>query len=361
MRTYLVDTTALRQNLQKIQKKAGDATVFAVVKGDGYGLGTENLANLCREEQISHFCVTELSEAQILRDSARDAEEILMIRPTDLREELEALLDLDVILTIGSLEDAVALSGIAREKGKKARAHLKIDTGMGRYGFLPSQTENLLACYEYLDCLDICGVYTHFHSAFVSKKATRKQLDLFLSMVQSIRDAGHDPKMVHCANSSALFRCPETVLDAVRVGSAILGRLAFRTSLKKVGICQTQVTQTKWLPKGHSTGYGSAWRARKPTQIAIVPVGWFHGFTTRYGDDVCRFRDSLRKILSGVKSIFFPSVITVTIAGSRCRTLGHVGMLHTVVDITGKDISVGDEATLDINPLRVRGMEIHFL
>ena len=359
MSTYKVETAALRHNLDCIRKKAGSAVIFAVLKGDGYGLGAENMAKICIEQGVEHFAVTEVSEAGKLRQLG--VREILMLRPTELREELERLITMDVILTVGSLDDALTASGIARELGKKARVHLKIDTGMGRYGFLPDESERLLGCYEHLDTLDICGIYTHFHSAFCSKKATRAQLSAFLQVVQDIREAGFEPGMVHCANSSALFRLPETVLDAVRVGSAILGRLSFKTELKKVGYCETAVSHVKWLPKGHTCGYGAAFTAKKPTRIAILPIGWYHGFTTQYGNDVFRFKDNLRMVLSGLKGMLKKRSITVTIGKNKCKTLGHVGMLHTVLDVTDKTVSPEDVARIEINPLRVRGMDIEFV
>lgn len=356
MRAYIVSSEDIRHNLAEIKKKAGSAAIFAVVKGDGYGLGVENLAKLCVEEGIEHFAVTEADEAGILRQMG--IKEILMLRPTDEKEELERLLTMDVICTVGSLDDAVTLSGIARDMGKRARVHLKIDTGMGRYGFLTSQKAQLLDCFEHLDDLEICGIYTHFHSAFCSKKATRKQLADFMEMVNTVRSHGFAPGMLHCANSSALFRCPETVLDAVRVGSAILGRVAFRSNLKKVGWCETQVAQVKWLPKGHTCGYGAAFKAKKATRIAILPVGWYHGFTTEYGNDVFRFRDSLRQVLAGLKGMVKKRAITVKVGNVKCKTVGHVGMLHTVLDVTDKPVAPGDIARVEINPLRVRGVEI---
>lgn len=358
MSAYIVDTADLRHNLAEIRKKAGNAAIFAVLKCDGYGLGLEKLASVCVQEGIDHFAVTEVAEAGKLRQMG--IREILMLRPTEEREELERLITMDVICTVSSLDDALSLSGVARDMGKKARAHLKIDVGMGRYGFLSDETERLLGCYEHLDTLDICGVYTHFPVAFCSKKTTRRQLEQFKAVVQSIRDAGFDPGMVHCANSSALFRLPETVMDAVRVGSAILGRLSFRTNLKKVGYCEAKVSHVKWLPKGHTCGYGSAFVAKKPTRIAVLPVGWYHGFTTRFGDDVFRFRDNLRMVISGLKGMLKKRSITVTVGKNACKTLGHVGMLHTVLDVTDKSVSPEDVARIEINPLRVRGMEVIF-
>lgn len=361
MRAYIVDTRAIGSNIELIRKKAGDAAIFAVLKADGYGLGLTTMADLCRQNGISRFAVTECADVRRLRQSGNADEDILLLRPTCDENEIRALLEQDATFTVASQQDALTLSGIAREKGVRAKAHLKIDTGMGRYGFLPEEKDKILSCYAYADCMEICGLYTHFHSAFCNKKATRRQMEALLAVAETVRQEGFEPGLVHCANSSALMKHKDCTMDAVRVGSALLGRLAFRTGLQKIGYCQTAVEQIRWLPKGHTTGYGAAWKAKKPTQIAVLPVGWYHGFATQYGDDVFRVRDQLRKIASGIKGIFFPQKLTVSVAGKKCRVLGHVGMLHTVVDITGKSIVVGDEAVVEINPTRVRGMEIKFM
>lgn len=360
MRAYIVQAEHVYHNLELIAKKAGTAQVFAVLKGDGYGLGLNTMAELCRNKGITRFAVTEPADVRRLRLTGEEGEEILMLRPAATEEEVRQLLEEAAILTIGSQHDALLVSGVARDLGYKAKVHLKIDTGMGRYGFLPQELSEILACYKYLDCMEICGIFTHFHSAFLSKKKTKKQAEAFARVVQAIRDAGQQVGTVHCCNSSALFRNPEYSYDAVRVGSAILGRLAFRTPLKKVGYCQCSVDELRWLPKGHTTGYGGAWKARKTTRIAVLPVGWYHGFSTYYGDDVFRIRDCVRKVLSGLKSLVLPRRLTVKVGKETCRVLGHVGMLHTVIDVTDKHVSEGDIAVLEINPCRVRGMEIRF-
>jgi len=356
----VVNTDAIRENLARIRKKAGKAAVIAVVKGDGYGLGLCALAELCRKEGIRAFAVTEAHDVRRLRQTAREEELILMLRPTEDPEELRILLEEGAVCTVASEHDAVVLSAAARELGLTAKAHLKIDTGMGRYGFLPEDREQILSCFRSMENLEICGVYTHLACAFCSRKKTRRQVEILQGVVQEIRNAGFDPGMVHCANSAALLRYPEYAMDAVRVGSAILGRTLVREKLTRVGYCETRVESVRWLPKGHTCGYGSAWTAKKPTRIAVLPVGWYHGYATQYGDDVFRVRDCLRKAASALKGLFFRRQLTVLVGGEKCRVLGHVGMLHTVVDVTDKNIAPGETAVLDINPCRVRGMELRF-
>lgn len=362
MKTYVVEKTRVENNLRIIQAQAGQTPVWAVVKGDGYGLGVTALAKVCREQGVSQFAVTELWEAAALRNVGFLEEQILMLRATSNREELETLLDLDLIATVGSQEDAVALNGVAAEKGIVAQAHLKVDTGMGRYGFLPGETDKLLSVYRYMENIAVCGIYTHFHSAFCSKKKTRQQFETFQQVLQTVRQAGFETGTVHCANSSALFLHPEMKLDGVRVGSAILGRLSFRGNfgLQPVGRCHAQIEELRWLPKGHTCGYGAAWKAKKPTRIAVVDVGWYHGFGLEKGRDVFRFRDCFRGQLSLLKAAVLGKALYGTVNGKKCRVLGHIGMVNTILDVTDVECQVADPVVLEINPLMVKGMPVEF-
>ena len=359
MKTYIVETDAIRHNLDVLLKKAGKTPVWAVLKGNGYGLGVSPMAALCWEKGVRRFAVTELDEAQIIREQYKDAQ-ILMLRPTADQGELNRLLDLDVIATIGSSEDAAALNSLAAQRELVAEVHVKIDTGMGRYGFLPEELEKILSVYRYNDHIAVSGIYTHFHTAFAKAKHTFAQTEAFRQVIQAITDAGIEPGAAHCCNSTAFLRWPELKMDGVRVGSALLGRVPVRAGLRRVGWCETTVEQLRWLPAGHTTGYGAAWRAKKPTQVAVLPVGWYHGFTNEYGHDIFRVRDCLRSALSALKAMVLRKKITVSINGKKCAVLGHVGMLHMVCDVTRVPCKPGDKAILEISPLQVRGMEIQF-
>ena len=138
MKAYIVERTDVRKNLDNIKKRAGSAEVIAVLKGDGYGLGLIPMAAVCREAGITRFAVTEIADVRALREAGFADAWILMLRPTADSDEIHSLLDLGAVLTVSSQDDAAVLNGIAAQRGQKAEAHLKIDTGMGRNGFLPS-------------------------------------------------------------------------------------------------------------------------------------------------------------------------------------------------------------------------------
>ena len=161
MKAYIVDKQALEKNIHLLRKRAGDTVIWGVVKGDGYGLGCVSMAKLLSAHGIDHFAVTDVSEVRALRDEGFRENPILMMEGTCNPDQINELLDLGAILTVGTPEDAAQINALAQQRSTVAEAHLKIDTGMGRYGFLPSQMNEIHALYT--DCPNIafCGIYTH--------------------------------------------------------------------------------------------------------------------------------------------------------------------------------------------------------
>ena len=360
MKAYVVDSAAVRNNLQILKDRAGSAVLWAVLKGDGYGLGLVPMAAICRDAGVTHFAVTEVSEVSRLRAGGFQDCEILMLRPTGDADELTQLLKLGAILTVSSQNDATVLNGVAETLGMQAQVHVKIDTGMGRYGFLPDELDQMLPIFKYMPNLRVTGIYTHLHSAFCSKKATIAQAEAFQGVLEKLRAAGCETGMAHMLNSAGLLKYPEYAMDGVRVGSAILGRVSVRGSwgLTRIGECQATVEELRWLPKGHSCGYGAGWTAKKPTRTAVFSVGWYHGFGVEMGNDLFRFRDCLRGIARNLKQILFQKHIYVTVNGKKCRVLGHIGLLHTCVDVTTVPCAIGDPAVFDVKPLLLKGIEV---
>lgn len=360
MKAYIVDRAALNGNIQAVLKAAGDSVVWAVLKGNGYGLGILPMARMMKENGITHFAVTEVKEAEALRDGGYSDEQILMLRSTSNKEEINALLDLNVILSIGSYDTAVAVNGIAAERADVAEVHLNVDTGMGRYGFLPGETDKMISVYTYMKNLAVSGIYTHFHSAFCSHKATLRQYELFLDTVSKIRKAGFETGMVHCCNSAAFLNHPEMKLDAIRIGSAFLGRAAGaeKLNLARIGYAEAAIEEIRWLQEGQTVGYGAGFRVKAPVRAAVIGIGYFNGFGPDRENDLYRVRDSLRGMWNHFKNIFIRKWVIVTVNGHKCRVLGHIGMVHAVVDVTDIQCAVGDTAVVQVKPLDIKGMKI---
>lgn len=361
MKAYVVNRADLQDNIRILKEKAGSAAVYGVIKGNGYGLGLIPMANALKAGGVDRFAVTELSEVSALRENGFPTEEILMMRATCLPEELSPLLQLNATATIGSLECAKIMDKVAGEAGKTFLCHIKVDTGMGRYGFHPNEIAELKQVFS-LPNLKITGIYTHFHTAFSSEKATREQFSQFKSVLDALSQLGYDLGTRHCCNSSAFLKYPEMHLDAVRLGSALLGRLSFPgdMGLKRIGWCESRVEMIRELPKGHSVGYSATWTAKRPTRIAICGVGYYHGFGAEHADDTFRFMDCLRGGLHYVKAFLKRKALYVQINGAPARVLGHIGMVQTICDVTDIPCNPGDTIRLEINPLMVKDMDVEY-
>lgn len=361
MKAYIVDKQALEQNIHLLCKKAGDTVIWGVVKGDGYGLGCVSMAKLLVAHGIDHFAVTDVSEVRALRDEGFQENPILMMEGSCNPAEINELLDLGAILTVGTPEDAAEINAQAAARSTVAECHLKIDTGMGRYGFLPSQMESVYELYTGCPNIAFTGIYTHF---FNSRNAavTQVQFDLFQKVVEEIRAAGFETGMVHCCNSTAFWKYEHMHCDAVRLGSALLGRVNFegKTGLKKLGYCQAELEEIRTIPAGHTVGYGGGWKAKRETRIAVLSVGYYNGFGVDRGFDLWRFSDCMRGVARYIKAFIKRKALYVSVNGQNCRVLGHVGMVNMVIDVTDCDCKVGDMAHVDINPLLVKGVDIEF-
>lgn len=358
MNAYIVETEKLRKNIAICRETAGQAVIWGVVKGNGYGLGAAPLALFLKAQGIGHFAVTSLSEAKALRAAGLREEPILMLRATADEAELRELIALDIICTLGSPEDGEAVSRAAGALGRTARAHVKLDTGMGRYGFLPGQVEEAKKLWE-LENVRIQGIFTHFHTAG-NEKVTKKQFSRFQSAVAALREAGLDVGMVHCCNSLAFWYYPEMRLDAVRLGSCLLGRVGYagRAGLQRIGYAQSQIEALRTLPKGHNVGYGGDCTLRRKTRTAVVPVGYLHGYSVERGYDVFRVRDCLRSMGRYLKYLLKRRRLTVEVGGRLCPVLGHVGMVNLVADVTDVPCKLHDPVRIQINPLDLKDMEV---
>ena len=360
---YIVDEEALTENIKVICRRAKDVPVWAVVKGNGYGLGVAALVRRLRQQGITRFCVGELWEAQQIRQTGLTGIQILMLQPTADEARLEALIGLDVICTLSSMTDAQALEEAAERLGQQAQAHVKIDTGMGRYGFRPEEEEEIKSVYRQLPRITVTGIYTHFSDALTSYEQTKQQYRSFHYLVDSLYAQGIRPGQAHCCNSAAFLKYPQMRMDAVRIGSAFLGRMPYMEAfgLRRVGYCETEVAELHAVEKGRRIGYGGAWRARHTTTLAILPVGWYHGFTTQYQRDSFRLRDCIRGCLGWLRAWMLHRRLWVEIGGKKCPVCGHVGMLYTAVDVTGIPCMIGQQAHLDISPVEQRGMEVVYV
>lgn len=356
MNSFIIEREKIAANAKIILLKAGDATVYAVVKGRGYGFGLNEYVLLLHECGIRTFAVTSTEDALKIKQLNLIDTDVLMLCSTAIPDELTVLIDNDVILTIGSTDAAVAANDIALSKNKTARVHIKIDTGMGRYGFAADDFEQIFAAFTKFSALSPCGLYTHLTSAFKSRSITAAQIDALYSVKEELSARDIDCGAVHFANSAYLFKFGNPVGDAVRIGSAFTGRIACKArtgKLSKTGYLKSRVCEIHWLKPGSKIGYSGAYTAKKAVRTAVVPVGYSDGFHVEKARDTYRFSDCVFYILSDIKRLFAKKHVFVKINGKKARVLGHIGMTHTVCDVTNIPCEIGDIAEFDISPLYI--------
>ena len=331
MRTLVIEKALVKQNIDVIKDKAHGAVIYGMLSGDGGGAGTVPLAQLLRDEGITHFAVHEVEEAQALREAGFVEEEILMLRSTTDRELLEKLVDLNVVCTVSSVDTGMALNALAENRSTVVEAHIQVDTGMGFGGFLVSEPEKILLAYRSLPNVALTGIYTQLHGTAPT--------------------AGFETGIVHAAGSYALLHYDFARMDGVRAGSALLGRCrrSEDDGLVKVGYGLAPLTEVRWLPKGHTVGSGRSVTLKRATRVAVLPVGYLNGFgvAERPWDN-----DTLWGVLRRWRR---DRKHTVRIGGQKVKIIGSIGAVETVLNVTNLKCSVGDLVSFDIDPLYAQG------
>ena len=328
--------------------------IIGVVKGNGYGLGLIEYSKFLINCGIMCLAVATVEEAILLR-KAGIKEDILMLSSTSLKEDLEKLIDNDIIITIGSKECAKVVTNLDK---KNVRAHIKIDTGFGRYGFLYNDLNTIIQTINSLENVTIEGIYSHFSHAYYKKdKFTIKQFNRFMNVYKELKLNNINIEMMHICNSPAFLNYPTYHLNASRIGSAFLGRVAINKNigLKKIGNLKTNITEIKTVPKGYNIGYLNCYKTKKETKIAIIQVGYMDGYNITLKNDMFRFVDKLRSLSQCIKKFLKKENLKATINNKKYSIIGKVGMYHIAIDITGSNIKINDIVYLDVNPIHVDG------
>lgn len=366
MKVLEISKDNLRHNINliknKVEKESPNVKIYAVVKANGVGLGLVEYTKFLIENGINSFAVARAEEAIKLRQ-AEIKEEILMLTPSVDKKELKLLVQSDITLTIGSLEELKILKEVIENikaenskkvETKKIRVHLKVDTGFGRYGFLYSDLVSILSIFKSVDeSIEIEGLYTHF-SETKDEKWTNIQYNRFIEVIEFLKKNGYELKYLHCCASSAFMKYPKMRLNAVRLGSVFQGRTLMKnTGLIKIGRFKTSIIEIKTLPEGYNISYGKTYKTKKETKIAVIPVGYMDGLNSGNKRDNFKFSNNVVAVLMEIKKIFKDNRLEAKINGKTYKIIGRLGMYHAIIDITdSEDIKINDIVSLDITPLQ---------
>ncbi|HVM68359.1 MAG TPA: alanine racemase [Gaiellaceae bacterium] len=273
----IVDLGAVRRNVRTLLAAVEGAEVWAVVKADGYGHGAADVGGAALGAGATALCVATVPEALRLRDEL-GLVRILVLGPATNREIAQAReAGLELAVADGEIPEGV-------------RVHLKLDTGMGRWGLseLPAPTR------------EVVGLMSHFASADSDAAFTEEQVRRFRDATDAFSHLTR-----HIANSAGALRYPSARFDAARCGLALYGLSPFGDDPRVDGLepvlrWESELAQVKLLEPGRSTGYGRRFVAERPTWIGIVPVGYADGFRRDLTGTEIRVAGELRRVVGTI-------------------------------------------------------------
>ena len=320
---YAHNLAQIRAHLPK------SAKILAVIKANAYGCGIAEIAKSAFECGVYALGVARMDEALIVREALPSAK-ILILGYTP-KELLQTAIAHNIELCVYHKEIAEAISREAQRQNKIAQIHIKIDTGMGRIGFLCDESNdslNIVESIAKLPNIQISGVFTHFSSADEADLAyTQMQVRRYCDFVKALKSRGIKGFMRHCSNSAGIFSYPQGIFDMVRVGIVSYGISplpALPVNLKPVLSLKARVVHIKTLPKDCAISYGRTFTTLKTMRIATICAGYADGYS---------------RLLSNKGEVL--------IRGIRAKVVGSVCMDQLCVDISDiKDAQIGDSAVL---------------
>ncbi len=322
-----IELGAIQKNIRSFQKHVGESVqVIAVVKANAYGHGVVPVAKAALEAGASRLAVHRLSEGIELRESGISAPILVMgyTPPAGAVEIVRWGLTPSVITP----EFAQALS--AASMGQTVPVHVKVDTGMSRYGLFPGEVLAFLESIRGLPGLKIEGLFTHFATAdALDQTWVLKQIETFNQVIGSVKNAGFEIPIVHAANSATAMKLPQAHYNAIRPGISMYGMRPSSEwepvfNLFPALTLKSRISRVRPLPVGAGVSYGRTYVTEKPIIAGLVPVGYGDGY---------------HRILSNKGSVL--------VHGQRAPILGRVCMDQFVIDVTHiPDVQQDDEVVL---------------
>lgn len=315
------------REIRKIVKK--DTEIMAVLKADGYQHGAAQVANTLIENGVKKFAVANLSEAIHLRKKFTNIDILILGYTPD--HLIEDAINFEITQTIYEIEQAKLTSKISQKNKKRAKIHIKLETGMNRLGFkaIPEAIDRIEEIFSFPN-LFIEGIFTHFASADeIDKDFSYKQAEKFKYVCSELEKRGLSIPIKHISNSAAILDLPDMNLDMVRAGIIIYGVYpASETNndiikLKSIMSLKAQVAHVKEIEEGEKIGYGLIYEAKEKKKIATLPLGYADGFS---------------RLLTGTGEVIA--------AGKKVPVVGRLCMDQCMIDVTGLDIQRGDVVTL---------------
>lgn len=327
-----INLDAIRHNVRQVKSKT-ESKIMGIIKANAYGHGVKQIASVLKEEGVYAFGVATADEAIEIRKYGF-TEPILILGVT-FPEEYHMLIDKDISLCVSSPEEAEMISKTAQSLGKEAKIHIKLDTGMGRIGFVCGDNDEKNAKkIEYISKLPnifIEGIFSHMSKADEEDKSyANMQFERFMKMCTLLEGMGIKPPLRHIANSASIVSMKHTHLDMVRMGIITYGLKPSEAidekfiSLRPAMTLKARVSHIKEIKNDSLISYGGHYKASKGQKIATICLGYADGFSRILSDRAY-----------------------VLINGKKAKITGNICMDQCMADITHiEDAKVGDEVII---------------
>jgi alanine racemase len=277
-----VDLGMLRENLNAIRAFVSPSKIMAVVKANGYGHGLDRTARALQQAGADSLGVAYIEEAIALRHSGITIP--ILVFGGLLHDQLELYIKHDIDVTASSVSKLEQIEATALRLRRRARVHLKIDTGLERIGVHYYNADKLFDAALRARHSDVVGVYSHFADVNLGDlKIAEAQLERFLAALRYYEDRANGPFLRHIASSSGLMALKESHLDMVRPGLALYGiypgpGYSSIVPVKPVLSLKSQVVYFKVVKKGAGVSYGHTWFAPEDTRVVTIPIGYGDGY-----------------------------------------------------------------------------------
>lgn len=327
-----INLDAVAYNMEQMKKRLGGETkLIAVIKTDGYGHGAVPIAELFEDtEYVWGYATASLDEAMVLREAG--IQKPVLVLGCVFPDQYEDMIRHEIRAAVYTYEMAQGMSETAKQLGKSALLHIKIDTGMGRIGFpVSEESADVIRQISGLKNVVLEGMFTHFAKADETEQSyTRMQHDRFAWMQKALQERNVEILYLDCDNSAGIIDFPEFKHDLARAGISLYGMypsdevnqkvLDLKPALELI----SHVTFVKEVEEGTAISYGGTFVAQKKMKVATIPVG--------YGDGYPRALSNKGEVL---------------IRGKRAKILGRVCMDQFMVDVTDiPGVRFMDEVTL---------------
>lgn len=318
----VIDLGAIARNYRLLQDRVGRLTIISVVKADAYGHGAGPVARRLEREGATRFAVAVAEEGVALRRAGVGGE-ILLLNYSD-PEDVGLHRAYGLVPALYDIAQAGAFSAATGGFRDPLPVHLKVDTGMGRLGFRCEELPALADVLKRSSGLSVAGTFSNLASAEdPDSPATALQISEMKRAVEALESLGVSPGLVHVANSAAVLLSETAWLEGVRPGLALYGVPPaagdWDERLEPAMTIETEVMSVRRVPAGAALGYGGRFVTQRPSEIAVLPIGYDDGF---------------RRSFSGR--------VRVRMKGNEAPVVGAVSMDLTLVDATGLDARVGD-------------------